>query len=147
MRVALLSCRSRVGAWPACLARRHGEPLGKDRVRQTRRGARWKGERIHQGPHYLFRIAFGAENNLTWIGWGGNKVAGDEEGVFTSEGDYIGRWLHVAEVLDGDTIQAYVDFEPVQAIDAFNGHDGADPKPLRAPYNIFDDQPIRMGMS
>ncbi len=107
-------------------------------VRDTGRSAGiWKGERIEGGPRYLFRISFAAENQVGRMGWGGNTGAERGEGAFFSDEDYERRWMHVAEVLNGDTIQAYVDFQPVLA----------EPKRLKAPYALFPKEPIRIGMS
>ena len=107
-------------------------------VRDTGRSAGiWKGEMIEGGPHYLFRISFAAENHVGRMGWGGNRGAKRLECAFFSDEDYKNRWMHVAEVLNGDTIQAYVDFQPVLA----------EPMRLKAPYALFPEEPIRIGMS
>jgi len=116
-------------------------------VRDTGRSAGiWKGELIEAGANYLFRITYADANEVGRMGWGGSNVA-DVEGSFASDEEYQDRWMHVALVMDGDTIQAYVDFEPVDAINSFDGIDGSHAKKLKGSYSIFEDEPLRMGMS
>jgi len=110
----------------------------------ARSAAIWKGEMIETGPFYLFRIAPAQPG---WMAWGGNTDVAQKEGAFFSEEDLKDRWMHVAQVLDGKTIRAYVDFEPVVAIDAIGGQPIAEEQRLKAPYAIFPNEPIRMGMS
>ena len=116
-------------------------------VRDTGRSAGiWKGWKVEDGPNDLFKITYADTNEVGRMGWGGNNGV-DVEGRFSSEEEYKDQWLHVAQVMDGETIQAYVDYEPVDAIMAFDGVDSNEPKNLQGPYDWFKGEPIRIGMA
>jgi hypothetical protein len=119
-------------------------------------GIVFKGEKIGWGPLFHMRLATINNTSLTY---GSNTVAGhldDEteegaqtsEGWFNAEGKYqSGEWIHMAQVGTGRTIQAFLNGVPVEITNGFHGVTGTDPIPLTAPYDVFPDFPIEIGIS
>ncbi len=100
-------------------------------------GIVWKGEMIGWGENFLFRIATTSDVNLTW----GATIPGTE-GWFATDDAYVsGEWTHVAITADGTNVSAYVNGEmPV-------GTGGGDnPREVVGPYNLWESQPIRIGL-
>ena len=118
-------------------------------------GIMFKGEKIGWGPLFHIRMATIGANTLTF---GSNTIAGHvrgekEEGATTPEGYFNadaaydqGNWVHVAQVGNGQTIQAFVNGVPANITAGYFGANGTDPLPLTAPYDIFADYPIELGV-
>ena len=119
-------------------------------------GLMFKGELIGWGPYFHIRLATLNDTSLTY---GSNTVAGhvrgeiepgakSAEGWFNAGGVYkAGEWIHVAQVGTGRTIQAFLNGAPVKISNGFGGATGTDPIPLTAPYDVFPDYPLEIGIS
>ena len=117
----------------------------------------WKGEQLGGGPLFMFRLCTNSDVALTW---GANNVKGSvnnekEPGAITAEGWFhsnrvykTGEWIHVAEIANGETFNAYLNGEPVLTTESFDGAPfrSTDPKPMTAPYMIYPEQPIQIGV-
>ncbi|MDE0185420.1 MAG: LamG domain-containing protein [Candidatus Poribacteria bacterium] len=105
----------------------------------------WKGLQVGWSPGFLFQISF-RHSGTAIIHFG--SCTDSVEGWFnTNEGAVDdGQWHHVATTADGKELNAYFDGEQrIELQSSFTG--GNAPLPLAGPYNVFPDQPIRIGMS
>ena len=104
----------------------------------------WKGSQVGWAPGFLFQISIRNPGGNA-ISWGSSTE--NVEGWFQSQEDFEGKWVHGAAVADGKSMNAYFNGQQVD-VSLFNGALGNKrPLPLEGPYNVFPDQPIRMGMS
>lgn len=97
----------------------------------------FKGRMIGWGDAYLFRIATTSDVGLTW----GACPAGVEGWFATNNAYKTNEWVHVAITADGENVTAYVNGTTPTATD-----NGPNPKPVAGPYQVFPDQPIRIGL-
>lgn len=117
----------------------------------------WKGYQLGGGPLFMFRLA---TNNDTDLTWGGNNVMGSVDGIaepdaLMAEGWFhsarvyeTGEWIHVAQIGDGQTMNAFLIGAPVPTTESYDGAEfqSTDPKPMTAPYMLYPEEPIRIGM-
>jgi hypothetical protein len=105
----------------------------------------WKGLQVGWSPGFLFQLSirnpgtaiihYGSCNDSTEGWFNSNEGAVDD-----------GQWHHVATTADGEFLNAYFDGEQrIELQSSFTG--GSAPLALAGPYNVFPDQPIRIGMS
>ncbi|MBD3183975.1 hypothetical protein GF312_16945 [Candidatus Poribacteria bacterium] len=104
-------------------------------------GIFWKGHMIGWGADmYNFRIATASESGLTW-GSTGSGV----EGYFATANCLpdLEAWYHVALVEDGSEGRAYVNGVELTDADVTGG----DMHRPAAPYDVWPDEPVRIGYS
>lgn len=103
----------------------------------------WKGLGMGWSPAYLFQLSI-RNPDTTVMQYGSCTKAG--EGWFNYRVDPVddGTWHHTATVADGEELNGYFDGNEMVLLSSYNG--GRRPLALKAPYNVFPDQPIRMGM-
>lgn len=103
----------------------------------------WKGLGMGWSPAYLFQLSI--RNPDTTVMQYGSCTQGGE-GWFNYRVDPVddGTWHHTATVANGEELNGYFDGKEMVLLSSYNG--GRRPLALKAPYNVFPDQPIRMGM-
>lgn len=113
-------------------------------------GIVWKGRQVGWAAGFTFEIVSLANRNPELMGWG--ACTADTEGWYHSLHPHLQTWFHVAQIADGKELRAYFNGELVEVPHAGETWLGAAgvgkvPQTLSAPYALFPDQPIRMGMS
>ena len=113
-------------------------------------GIVWKGRQVGWAAGFTFEIVSLANRNPELMGWG--ACTADTEGWYHSLHPHLQTWFHVAQIADGKELRSYFNGELVEVPHAGETWLGAAgvgkvPQPLSAPYALFPDQPIRMGMS
>ena len=103
----------------------------------------WKGAGMGWGPGYLFQLSI-RNPDTTVMQYG--SCSQNVEGWFNYRVEALndGEWHHTATVADGDEINGYFDGEELALLSSYTG--GKRPLRVKAPYNVFPDQPIRMGL-
>ena len=105
-------------------------------------GIVWKGNMIGWGADmYNFRIATAGTAGLTW-----GSTGGGVEGYFATSSCFVNglnTWYHVALVENGSEGRAYVNAVVLTDADV----DGGDMHRPRAPYDVWEGEPVRIGWS
>jgi len=104
----------------------------------------WKGLQVGWSPGFLFQLSLRNPNTIHFQFGSSTESA---EGWFNYETPPVddGEWHHAATIADGEEINGYFDGQELPLLSSYTG--GSRPLALAAPYNVFPDQPIRMGMS
>ena len=105
-------------------------------------GIVWKGNMIGWGSDaYNWRIATASDMGLTW-----GSTGGGTEGYFATANclvDGLDTWYHVALVENGSEGRAYVNGVEMTDADVTGG----DMHRPRAPYDVWEGEPVRIGWS
>jgi len=122
-------------------------------------GIMFKGELIGHGPKFHIRLATISATNLTYGSCTESGTRGEiDPGIQARGGGEVwinsfnvyneGEWIHIAQTANGSHIQTYLNGVSVSVDDgAFEELKGTDPHPLLAPYAVFPDYPLILGMA
>lgn len=114
----------------------------KDAAGNDHAGIFWKGNMIGWGSDvYNWRIATAGDAGVTW-----GSTGGGTEGYFATSNcfvDGLDTWYHVALVEDGAEGRAYVNGVEMTDADVTGG----DMHRPAAPYDVWPDEPVRIGWS
>ncbi len=103
-------------------------------------GVCWKGEKIGWGANFNWRIATTGDG-LTW----GTTTGGTENWFATAGAIKLNEWNFVALTADGT--QAVARVAPGGGALTIPTSGEGNPKPSPKPYNVWKDQPVRIGWS
>ena len=119
-------------------------------------GIMFKGEKVGWGPHFHIRLITTGDTNLSF---GSNNILGavdgeqepdahNAEGWLNADVSYeLGTWIHMAQVANGQTLQAFLNGAPADITWGFHHRSGTEPVTLTAPYAVFPDHSIYLGTS
>ena len=119
-------------------------------------GIVFKGEKVGWGPNFHIRLITTGDTNLSY---GSNNIKGavdgeqepdahNAEGWLNADVSYeLGTWIHMAQVANGQTLQAFLNGAPANITWGFHHDSGTEPVTLTAPYAVFPDFPILLGTS